>query len=154
MEFKPVVFHVGREEYGVDINTVRGIEKVIPIVPVPNTNSTIKGIINLRGAIIPICSLRRKFGKGDIEYTEDTKFIVVKTDTLLIGLEVDSVGEIQNVESNNVFEVPEILLSEDTGYYSKIVNMDGRLIVMLDADKLFKQEEMKDLEKTIAELKK
>lgn len=152
MEFKPVVFRIGKEEYGVDINVVRGIEKVMQVVPVPNANRIIKGIINLRGSIIPICSLRRKFGKEDIPYNEDTKFIIVKTETLSIGLEVDSVGDIQNVEENNIFPVPGILVSEDTEYYKNIVNVSGRLIVMLDVDKLLKEEEMKALQKTVESL--
>lgn len=152
VEFKPVVFYVGNEEYGVDINIVRGIEKVIPVVPVPNTNNIIKGIINLRGSIVPICSLRRKFGKEDAEYTDDTKFIIVKTETLLIGLEVDCVGEIQNVESKDIFDVPSILLSEETRYYNKVINVGGRLIVMLDINKIFKENEIKALEKTVSEL--
>lgn len=154
MEFKPVVFRVGNEEYGVDIIIVRGIEKVIPIVPIPNSNNVIKGIINLRGAIVPICSLRRKFGKPDMEYTEDTKFIIVKSDDLLLGLEVDSVGEIQNIDEDNIFDVPRILISEGTRYYSKIINIDGCLIVMLDVNKIFKAEEIKELEKTVSELQK
>ena len=152
MEFKPVVFRIGKEEYGVDINVVRGIEKVMQVVPVPNANRIIKGIINLRGSIIPICSLRRKFGKEDIPYNEDTKFIIVTTETLSIGLEVDSVGDIQNVEENNIFPVPGILVSEDTEYYKNILNVNGRLIVMLDVDKLLKEEEMKALQKTVESL--
>lgn len=152
MEFKPVVFNVGNEEYGVDISIVRGIEKVLFVVPVPNTNPIIKGIINLRGDIIPICSLRRKFGQPDAVYTEDTKFIIVKTERLLIGLEVDSVGEIQNVEESQIFEMPKVLQTEDTSYYSNIINMNGRLIVMLNINQLMNAEEFDALEETISKL--
>lgn len=152
MEFKPVVFNVGNEEYGVDISIVRGIEKVLSVVPVPNTNPIIKGIINLRGDIIPICSLRRKFGQPDAVYTEDTKFIIVKTERLLIGLEVDSVGEIQNVEESQIFEMPKVLQTEDTSYYSNIINMNGRLIVMLNINQLMNAEEFDALEETISKL--
>jgi purine-binding chemotaxis protein CheW len=152
MEFKPVVFYVGNEEYGVDITIVRGIEKVVPIVPVPNSNPIIKGIINLRGDIIPICSLRRKFGLPDVEHTDDTKFIIVKTDTILIGLEVDSVGEIQNVEESHIFEMPKVLKTEDTKYYSNVINMNGRLIVMLNINELMNSEEFAALEETISKM--
>lgn len=152
MEFKPVVFNVGNEEYGVDITIVRGIEKVIPIVPVPNANPIVKGIINLRGDIIPICSLRRKFGKEDVPYTDDTKFIIVKTEKLLIGLEVDAVGEIQNVEENHIFDMPKVLQTEDTKYYDSVINMNGRLIIMLNINQLMNSEEFDALEETISKL--
>lgn len=152
MDFKPVVFYIGNEQYGVDIKIVRGIEKTIPIVPIPNSNPIIKGIINLRGDIIPICSLRRKFGMQDIVYDDNTKYIIVKTETLLLGIEVDAVGDIQNVEETDIFDVPKIVLSKDTDYYSKIINKGGQLIIMLDINKLMTDAEMEALEKAISSL--
>lgn len=153
MEFKPVVFYIGNEEYGVDINIVRGIEKVIPVVPMPNTNPIIRGIINLRGDIIPIISLRRKFGKEDRPYDDNTKFIIVKTETLLVGIEVDAVGEIQNVEPQNIFDIPKILDSDDTKYYDKVINKDGRLVVVLDINNIMKGNEFEELEETISQMR-
>lgn len=152
-EFKSVVFSVGQQEYGVDINFVRGIEKVIQIVPVPNSNPCIKGIINLRGDVVPIFSLRKKFGLDDIAATEDTKFIIVKTDKILIGLEVDKVGEIQNVEEKSIFQMPEIVISKDTDYYNKVINNQGKLIIMLDVCKLLTDEEFDNLEKVILDIR-
>lgn|SRR5574344_1724476 len=151
-EFKPVVFKVGNQEYGVDINYVRGIEKTIPIIPVPNSNACIKGIINLRGSVVPIFSLRRKFGLEDVPNTEDTKFIIVKTDKLLIGLEVDLVGEIQNVEEKNVFQMPEIVVTSETQYYGKVINVNGKLVIMLDVSKLLTDKEFDNLEKSISDI--
>ncbi|MBQ3584376.1 MAG: chemotaxis protein CheW [Lachnospiraceae bacterium] len=152
VEFKPVVFKVGKEEYGVNINIVRGIEKVLPIVPMHNANKNIKGIINLRGDIIPIYSLRRKFGLPEAEYTEETKFIIAKTDEFLIGLEVDSVGEIQNVEAENIFGIPKIIASADIEYYENILNVNGRIIVMIDVSKLLNKEEAKLLQDAIKKM--
>lgn len=152
MEFKPVVFNVGDEEYGVDINIVRGIEKAIPIVSIPNSNSTIKGVINLRGDIIPIFSLRRKFNQPDALNDEDSQFIIVKTDKINIGLEVDSVGDIQNVEENQIFEMPKVLQSEDTKYYENVINMNGRLVIMLNINQIMSHDEFDALEATISRM--
>lgn len=152
MEFKPVVFSVGDEEYGVDINIVRGIEKAIPIVSMPNSNSTIKGIINLRGDIIPIFSLRRKFNLPDASNQENTQFIIVKTDKLNIGLEVDSVGDIQNVEENQIFEMPKVLQTEETKYYGDVINMNGRLVIMLDINQIMSNAEFDALEASISKM--
>ena len=103
MEIKPVVFKIGNEEYGVDISIVQGIEKVLPVVPMHNVNRNIKGIINLRGEVIPLYSLRRKFGLPEAAYTDDTKFVIAQEGDLKIAIEVDSVGEIQTIEEKNVF---------------------------------------------------
>lgn len=143
VEFKPVVFKLGNEEYGVDINIVQGIENVLPIVPMHNSNRNIKGIVNLRGDIIPIYSLRTKFGMPGVPYTENTKFIIARTEELLIGLEVDSVGEIQNVADDNIYDIPKIIKNQDTEYYGKVINVDGRIIVMIDVSKLLNEEETK-----------
>lgn len=152
MDFKPVVFYIGNEQYGVDIKIVRGIEKTIPIVPIPNSNPIIKGIINLRGDIIPICSLRRKFGMQDKAYDDNTKFIIVQTDTLLLGIEIDRVGDIQNIEETDIFDIPKIVLSKDTDYYNKVISKGEKLIIMLDINKLMTEAEMEALEKTISSM--
>lgn len=153
VEFKPVIFNLGKEEYGVDINIVQGIENVLPIVPLYNSNDSIKGIVNLRGDIIPIYSLRRKFGLPDVPYTEYTKFIITKTEDLLIGLEVDSVGEIQNVEENNIFDMPKIVINQDTGYYDKVINLNDHIIIMINVSKLLNEEETKVLNDAIQDMR-
>lgn len=155
VEFKSVEFKIGNEEYGVDINQVRSIEMVLPIVPMQNLhdiNTNIKGVIKLRGNNIPVYSLRKKFGMEDIQYTEDTKIIIVKAERLLIGLEADAVEGIQNVEENHIFEMPKLLQAEDTRYYGNIINMNGRLTVMLNMDELMSTEEFNALEEALSNL--
>ena len=109
-EFKPVVFKVGNEYYGVDINLVRGIEKMIQVVSIPNSNPNIKGIINLRGDVIPVYSLREKFNLEPMNESEENQFIIVKVDDMLLALEVDKVDEIQNISEEMIFDVPIIII--------------------------------------------
>lgn len=150
VEFKPVVFKLGEEEYGVDIVSVRGIENVLPIVPIHNVNENIKGIINLRGSVIPVYSLRKKFGMPQLDYTDETKFIIAKSDEdMRIALEVDKVEDIQNIIEENVHEVPKIIHSKKTEYYDKIININGRIIVMIDVSKLLDEEETAKIQKAI-----
>lgn len=151
-EIKPVVFKVGNEEYGVDIGIVRGIEKVLPVTPIHKANKNVKGIINLRGEVIPLYSLRRKFDMPDAQYTDNTKFIVIKTKELQLALEVDSVGEIQAVPDNSVFEMPKILKTEDTKHYDKIIDVNNRIVVMLNVNKLLTKEETTELKDALEEL--
>lgn len=150
VEFKPVVFKLGEEEYGVDITVVQGIENVLPIVPIHNINENIKGIINLRGKVIPVYSLRKKFGMPNVSYTDDTKFIIAKAgDDITIALEVDMVEDIQNIKEENIHAVPKIIVTKTTEYYNKLININGRIIVMLDVSKLMKEEEVEELQKAI-----
>ena len=152
-ELKPVVFKVGNEEYGVDIGIVRGIEKVLPVTPIHKANQNVKGIINLRGEVIPLYSLRRKFDMPDAQYTDNTKFIVIKTETLYLALEVDEVGEIQAVPESNIFELPKILRTENTTHYDGVIDINNRIVVMLNVDKLLTREEKAQLQDALEELK-
>lgn len=152
MEFKPVVFTVGNQEYGVDIELVRGIEVVQDIVRVPNSNPDIKGIINLRGDVIPIYSLRHHFNMEEVQYTDETKFIVVNTKGVVIALEVEEVKEIHNVDESMIYEVPLIVKSEDTGYIDKVININGRLILVLNIDNLLSAEEAESIKKMVDDI--
>ena len=153
VEFKPVVFRLGMEEYGVDINVVRGIENPLQIVPIHNVNKNIKGIINLRGTIIPVYSLRTKFGMPEATYMADAKFIIAKaSDDMRIALEVDMVEDIQNIADENIHPIPKIISTSTTSYYDKIINLNGRLIVMLDVSKLLDEDEKEALQKAIEKI--
>lgn len=152
MEFTPVVFTVGNQEYGVDIGLVRGIERVQEIVRVPNSNPDIKGIINLRGDIIPIYSLRHHFKMDEIQQTEESKFIVVNTHGLNIALEVENVEEIHRVEDDMLYEIPTIVKSEDTKYIDKVLNVNGRLILVLNIENLLTPEEAENVQKMVNEI--
>lgn len=153
MEFNPVVFTIGNQEYGVDIELVSGIEKIQQIVKVPNSNPDIKGIINLRGDVIPIYSLRHHFGLEETEVTDDTRFIVVNTNGLNIALEVEKVDEIQEVTEDMIHTLPRIVRSEKTRYIDKVVNENGRLILVLSIENLLTEEETKDIKKLVEDLK-
>lgn len=144
-EFKPVVFSVGEQEYGVDIGLVQGIENIIQVVPIPNSNPNIRGIINLRGEVIPVYSLRKKFNLPPQTNMENAKFIIVKVDSMLLALEVDKVDEIQNVADGMSFEVPIIVKSKDTGYADQIISVNGRLIVIINVKNLMSDMERSEL---------
>ena len=144
-DFKPVVFKLGNELYGLDISVVRGIEKEQQVVHVPNTASYIKGIMNLRGDVIPVYSLRKKFSMPD-SASDDVQYIIVRANGCLIALEVDSVDEIHNVEAENVHGVPFIVNSANTRYFDKVLKSNRGLIITIDIDKLLSDEEIQQIE--------
>lgn len=147
-ELKPIVFGLSDELYGVDINRVQGIEKGQQVVRIPNSVEYIKGIMNLRGAIIAVYDLRRKFGLPSAT-DEDRQYIVVKIKGQLIALEVDNVKEIHNVASGAVFEMPHIATGGNLPYFDKIIKGDDGLIVIIDVDNLFTAEELERIDEMV-----
>lgn len=147
MDFQSVVCVLGNELYGIDINIVQGIEKEQEVVRVPNTSDYIKGIINLRGDIIPIFNLRKKFGMPD--FTGDAQYIVVSVDDLLLAIEVDGVGEIIHADETMLFDAPRICVSSNTKYVDKVINSEGKLIIVLDVSKLLSKTEKTGLESLV-----
>lgn len=151
---KPVVFKLGAEEYGVDISLVNAIERYQQIVPVPNSVSYIKGIINLRGEVVPVYDLRKKFNMPAYDGSSDErKLIVVKLPDLLIALEVDSVSEIHDFSESNIVSMPALVLNDDIQFFKRVANVDGRLIVLMDVGYLLSQEEMESVKKMKEDLK-
>lgn len=148
-DLKLVIFQLGGEEYGIDIKLVSAIETVHKIVSIPNSISFIKGIMKLRGGVIPVCSLRNKFSLEELEYTDETRFLIIRAHDKEIALVVDSVDEIHNIESQDSYETPDIVKSPKTNYVEKIVTLGERLIVVLDTRNLLSDEELNDIEKII-----
>jgi purine-binding chemotaxis protein CheW len=140
-ELKFIVFKVGGQSYGIDIGGVQGIENKMEIIKTPNSPDYIKGIINLRGEVIPIYNLRNKFGLENIDSTEDTKYIVVATNECKFALEVDCVENIENAPEDKIYNAPLMVKNEDTGYVDKIVNAQERLIIIINPSYLLDESE-------------
>jgi purine-binding chemotaxis protein CheW len=101
--------------------------------------------MNLRGDVIPVYSLRRKFGLPEAT-TEDIQYIIVYTNDTLLALEVDNVDEIHNIDDNDVHIVPSIVTNADTRYFDKVLKTSRGLIITIDIDKLLSDEEMSQIE--------
>lgn len=144
-EFKPVVFRLDKELYGLDINRVQGIEKEQEVVRVPNTAAYIKGIMNLRGDVIPVYSLRKKFGMPEAA-TDDVQYVIVHTGDTLLALEVDIVDEIHNVSEQDIHVVPSIVTNVDTRYFDRVLKTEKGLIITINIDKLLSDEELSQIQ--------
>lgn len=134
---KFLVFKLGNEEYGIDIQKITTIiEKDMNIARVPKTPDFLKGVINLRGEIIPIIHLRRKFGLPDIEDTEETRIIIVKLDEIAVGLIVDAVAEVVELGEDSIENVTNFggVLSAD--YLFGVGKIGGRIVTLLNLEKL------------------
>ena len=138
---KQAIFMLGEEEYGMDIMEVNIIEKYMAIEPVASFSQNLKGIIKLRGDVIPVYSLRRKFGMEDIEPTDDTRFIITTSNGIKMAYEIDKVSEIVQFDEGQVFDVPQIVQGKDTTYMKSVTNIGERLVIILDHDGILSEEE-------------
>ncbi|SHJ43863.1 chemotaxis protein CheW [Tepidibacter formicigenes] len=130
-----VIFKLEEEFYGININYVQTIEKMIEITRVPKTESYIKGVINLRGEIVPVIDLRKRFNLDDKEYDKDARIIVNKIDDVLIGFIVDSASEVKDINQEDVdYNVVDDSFNE--GFIKGIGKIEDRVIILIDVYKI------------------
>jgi purine-binding chemotaxis protein CheW len=150
-EGKYLTFSLAGEEYGIGILKVKEIIGMMPITTVPRTPAFVKGVINLRGKVIPVVDLRLKFGMQEIGYTERTCIIVVEirsqTGSVLIGIVVDSVSEVLNIKGSEIEETPTFGARLDTDYILGMAKMSGGVKILLDIDRVLGAEEIAILDK-------
>jgi len=127
-----VCFRLGNEEYGVEIGQVQEINRMMPITRVPRAPSFMKGVINLRGQLIPIVDLRERFGMPAVDPTKATRIVVVEIGHSRIGLIVDGVSEVLKLPVEHIEPAPDMMTDVQTGYVKGVGKSGERLIVLLD----------------------
>jgi len=137
-----VSFSLDNEEYGVDVLKVREIIRMPSITRVPNTPHYVEGVINLRGKVIPIINMRRRFGLLELEYDKQTRIMVMDVEGELMGFIVDAVSEVIRISSSEIQPSPAIVTSGiDQECIAGVINQAERLLVLLDLQKMFSQDE-------------
>ena len=131
-----VVFDLSAEAYGVDIGSVREIISMQDIIKVPETPAFVEGIIDLRGKVIPVVDLRKKFGLPEVERDKDNRIVVVDIAGQDIGVVVDAVNEVLRVPSNSVEPPSSIITTVDSEYLLGIAKLEDCLIILLDLERL------------------
>ena len=149
-EGKYLTFSLDNEQYGIGILKIKEIIGTIPITPVPRTPEYVKGVINLRGKVIPVIDLRQRFGMGVVDYTERTCIIVVEirglTGTVMMGILVDSVSEVLSIKGEEIEDTPSFGAKVDMNYILGMAKMDGGVKILLDIDCVLSSGEVKELE--------
>ena len=149
-EGKYLTFALANEEYGIGILKIKEIIGMMPITAVPQTPDFVKGVINLRGKVIPVTNLRRRFGMEEIEYNDRTCIIVVEIEgrdgDIEVGIVVDSVSEVLNIKAEEIEDTPAFGTKLDTEYILGMAKTEGSLKILLDIDKIMSSKEMTLLE--------
>ncbi|NMC73765.1 MAG: chemotaxis protein CheW [Geobacteraceae bacterium] len=141
-----VSFNLDREEYGVYVLKVREIIRMSNVTRVPNTPYYVEGVINLRGKVIPIISLRKKFSLPEVENDKQTRIIVMDVDGELMGFIVDAVSEVIRISSAEIQPPPAVVNGGlEQEYLSGVINRADRLLVLLDLERVFSKAERDSL---------
>ncbi len=146
MENQLVVFMLAKEHYGVRIAAVESIIKLQPITAVPCSPAFVEGVTNLRGRVLPVIDLRKRFGLRAEEPTKDTRIVVVEMNGTLVGMIVDSVSEVLRVPAEFVEPPSPIMTTVDSAFITGIAKVDEQLIILLDLEKVLSPEEKADLQ--------
>lgn len=140
-EMQYVVFRLGQERFCVDISNVSAIQEYKEITPVPNSPKYIEGVINLRGDIIPVVNLKRRFNITETERSDETRIINISFNGKDIGFLVDEASQVLRIGQENIEPAPEIIKGKDRGYISGIAKIDDRIAIVLDLEHIFNEDE-------------
>lgn len=132
-----VSFKIGDEEFGVDILKVQEINRMLEVTRVPNAPEYIDGVINLRGKVIPIIDLRRRFGMERKVHDKNTRIVVVELNGKIVGFVVDAVSEVLRIPKSVTEPPPAIVAGIEAEYITAVGKLEDRLLILLDLEKVF-----------------
>jgi purine-binding chemotaxis protein CheW len=145
-DYQVVGFRIGNETYGVRIGSVREIVRVPEITIVPNAPEAIEGVINLRGKIIPVMDLRKRFGNVSIQPDKKNRILVVELESRLLGLIVSSASEVLKIPPSEIEPPGTVFAEGESSYVTGVGKLKGRLIILLDIARLLRQPEFRKFE--------
>jgi purine-binding chemotaxis protein CheW len=149
MEKQLVIFELGTENFGIDIASVEGINKMLEITKVPQAPSYMEGITNLRGSVLPVIDLHKRFGLPDHVRNNETRIVVANLDGVKIGMIVSAVSEVLTIEDNVIEPPPPMVSNINSEFIIGVAKIDKRLVILLDLAKILSVEEKKQVAKTI-----
>lgn len=144
-----LTFLLGTEEYGLEILKVQEIRGYDAVTQIANTPVYIKGVINLRGQIVPIVDLRIKFHLGKVEYDEFTVVIILHLAGRVIGIVVDGVSDVMALKEEQIRDVPSLVTSIDTKYIVGLATVESKMLILVDIEQLMSSDDMALFEATV-----
>jgi len=137
-----LTFVLGEEEYGLEILKVQEIRGYDAVTQIANTPEFIKGVVNLRGKIVPIVDLRIKFHLGKVQYDEFTVVIILNLNGRVVGIVVDGVSDVMALKDDQIRDVPSLVTSIDTKYIVGLATVEAQMLILVDIEQLMSSQEM------------
>jgi purine-binding chemotaxis protein CheW len=147
MERQIVIFELAGESYGVDIAAVEGIIKMQPITAMPHAPAFVEGVTNLRGSVLPVIDLRKRFNLPGSSNPKECRIVIADMRGTKIGMVVDSVSEVQRIPEESIEPPPPMVATVDAAFIKGIAKLADRLIILLDISKVLSSEEKNDLQR-------
>ena len=145
-----VTFNIGREEYGIDIMKVEGIVREEEVRNIPNAPIFVEGVFNLRGEIIPVISLHKKFYISEVKKDEADDllrgFIIITVNNMKLAVKIDKVSKVTNIDKKKIQQPPQMNRGIGSEYIQGVTSLDDQYIIILDVERLFALKELKQLE--------
>lgn len=148
-EFKYVIFQLGENKYAINLMFINGIEQDYVIIPVPNAPSEIRGIINLRGSVIPVYSLRARFGMNPRIDKPSKSLLVVNFEGNFVAYEVDNVEGIEEMNPSNINRMPSIASTDETNFMEEVLRIGNDIVIAISVDEVISEEMQAKLNKII-----
>jgi purine-binding chemotaxis protein CheW len=145
-EIKVIVFALANEEYGIEVEKVKTIERMMPMTRVPKTYEFVKGVINLRGVVVPVIDLRGRFGLPESAYTDNSRIVIISVNEMEVGMIVDSANDVIDVDSDQIQDPPEIVGGIRAKYLRGVAKVGERLLVLLNLKEVLSKGEIIKLE--------
>ncbi|GEL06678.1 chemotaxis protein CheW [Salisediminibacterium halotolerans] len=145
-DVKVIVFLLKDEEYGVEVEQVRSIERLEHVTRVPSTPDFVEGVINLRGVVTPIIDLRKRFGIEEAPHSESTRVIIVTVNQMDVGLVVDSANDVIDIARDAVEPPPEVVGGLEAEYIRGVAKLEKRLLILLNLEKVLNPNELQELQ--------
>ena len=145
MEQQIVVFELANEHYGLDISAVEGIIKMQSITKMPQAPHFVEGITNLRGVVVPVIDLRRRFGLPAAEWSKDTRIVVVFMNGMKVGMIVDGVSQVLRIQDDQIEPPPPMVTNNNSALNKGIAKLENRLVILLDLSKVLSMDENQEL---------
>ncbi|MGM8215633.1 chemotaxis protein CheW [Bacillaceae bacterium W0354] len=147
---KVIVFQLNDQQYGVNIQQVKSIEKLEGITQVPQSSKFVKGVINLRGEITPIIDLKERLNLGKSEYTNDTRVLIIQVEEVQVGLIVDSATDVIDLDESVVEPTPDMVGSIDIDLFNGVAKLDKMLLILLNVNRLLSVDEISEVDQLVA----
>ena len=148
---KYLIFKIENRKYAIELNHVNGTEQNYSIIPIPDAPEGIQGLINLRGKLIPVYSLRQRFGLDPRITNPGKSALIARTSGIMIAYEVDAVDFIEELETDEVQTMPKMASNEETAFMNKVLNIRNQIIVVIDVNKVLSTDAIEALERLIEE---
>ncbi|MBA4384922.1 MAG: chemotaxis protein CheW [Anaerolinea sp.] len=149
MEKQLVIFELGVENFGIDIASVEGINKMLEITKIPQSPGYMLGITNLRGSVLPVIDLQKRFGMDLQEQTNETRIVVANMDGVKVGMVVSAVSEVLTIDDSVIEPPPPMVSNINSEFITGVAKIDKRLVILLDLARVLTQDEKIQVAKVV-----